>query len=115
MMFLAVTTVRQVNITYNLGDLADWVSAIGTVAAVVVSLCLANRRYKPKIVITFIWTKQFPKEKQMLQSQARFHSIGEMIANEIDQEILNECKFENNMVEKRRRSSQDFHEFVRTL
>ena len=61
------------------------------------------------------WTKQFPKEKQMLQSQARFHSIGEMIANEIDQEILNECKFENNMVEKRRRSSQDFHEFVRTL
>ena len=49
MMFLAVTTVRQVNITYNLGDLADWVSAIGTVAAVVVSLYLANRRYKPKL------------------------------------------------------------------
>lgn len=61
------------------------------------------------------WTEQFPKEKQMLQSQERFHSIGEIVANEIDQEILNECKFENNIVEKRRRSSQDFHEFVRTL
>lgn len=61
------------------------------------------------------WTEQFPKEKQMLQSQERFHSVGEIAANEIDQEILNECKFENNIVEKRRRSSQDFHEFVRTL
>lgn len=61
------------------------------------------------------WTEQFPKEKQMLQSQERFHSVGEIVANEIDQEILNECKFENNIVEKRRRSSQDFHDFVRTL
>ena len=61
------------------------------------------------------WTEQFPKEKQMLQSQARFHSIGEIVANEIDQKILNECKFENNIVEKRRRSSQDFRKFVRTL
>ncbi|OYS45434.1 hypothetical protein CBF86_10540 [Limosilactobacillus reuteri] len=61
------------------------------------------------------WSEQFPKEKQMLQSQARFHSIGEMIANKIDQEILNECKFENNIVEKSRRSSQDFRKFVRTL
>lgn len=61
------------------------------------------------------WTEQFPKEKQMLQSQERFHSIGEIVANEIDQEIPNECKIENNIVEKRRRSSQDFHEFVRTL
>ena len=61
------------------------------------------------------WTEQFPKEKQMLQSQERFHSIGEKVANEIDQKILNECKFENNIVEKRRRSSQDFRKFVRTL
>lgn len=61
------------------------------------------------------WTEQFPKEKQMLQSQERFHSVGEIVANEIDQEILNECKFENNIVEKRRRSSQGFHDFVRTL
>ena len=51
----------------------------------------------------------------MLQSQERFHAVGEIVANEIDQEILNECKFENNIVEKRRRSSQGFHDFVRTL
>ena len=61
------------------------------------------------------WTEQFSKDKQMLQSQERFHSIGEIVANKIDQKILNECKFENNIVEKRRRSSQDFHDFVRTL
>ncbi|MRH08416.1 hypothetical protein GIX81_02950 [Lactobacillus reuteri] len=61
------------------------------------------------------WTEQFSKEKQMLESQERFHSIGEIVANKIDQKILNECKFENNIVEKRRRSSQDFHDFVRTL
>ena len=61
------------------------------------------------------WTEQFPKENQMLQSQERFHAVGEIVANEIDQEILNECKFENNIVEKRRRSSQGFHDFVRTL
>ena len=57
----------------------------------------------------------FPFQRGEGGSIPSISSIGEMIANEIDQEILNECKFENNMVEKRRRSSQDFHEFVRTL
>lgn len=61
------------------------------------------------------WTEQFPKEKQMLQSQERFHSVGEIVANEIDQEILNECKIENNIVEKRKRAHRDFHKFVRSL
>ena len=51
-------TVRHITVTYNLGDLADWVSALATVAAVIVSLYLANRRDKPRILITFIDRKQ---------------------------------------------------------
>lgn len=58
MYMILLETVRHVNVTYNLGDLADWVSALGTVAAVVVSLYLANRRDKPQILITFTDTKQ---------------------------------------------------------
>ena len=77
--------------------------------------CEVSHRLKKLGEGFLYWTEQFPKEKQMLQSQERFHSVGEIVANEIDQEILNECKFENNIVEKRRRSSQDFHDFVRTL
>lgn len=46
-------TVKYVSITYNFGDLADWVSALATVAAVIVSLYLANKRNKPRIIITF--------------------------------------------------------------
>lgn len=50
--------VKHVTVTYNLGDLADWVSAIATVAAVIVSLYLANRHDKPRILITFTDRKQ---------------------------------------------------------
>ena len=58
MIFLGVTSVRHITITYNLGDLADWVSAIGTIAAVIVSLYLANRRDKPRILISFMEQSQ---------------------------------------------------------
>lgn len=51
---ILMETVKQVNVTYNFGDLADWVSALATAAAVIVSLYLANRRDKPRILITFI-------------------------------------------------------------
>lgn len=39
--------VGRVNVTYNLGDMADWVSAIGTLLAVITSVYLANRHRKP--------------------------------------------------------------------
>lgn len=55
---ILMETVRHITVTYNLGDLADWVSALATVAAVIVSLYLANRRDKPRILITFIDRKQ---------------------------------------------------------
>lgn len=37
---------------YDLGSLADWVVAFGTVSAVIVALYLANRDRKPRAVIT---------------------------------------------------------------
>lgn len=55
---ILMETVKHVTVMYNLGDLADWVSAIATVAAVIVSLYLANRRDKPRILITFTNKKQ---------------------------------------------------------
>lgn len=42
-------TVKHVTVTYNFGDLADWVSASATFLAVIVSLYLANRHDFPKI------------------------------------------------------------------
>lgn len=48
---LMLETVKHVTITYNLGDLADWVSAIGTFLAVAVSLYFANKRDRPHIWI----------------------------------------------------------------
>lgn len=48
-----IATAKHVNITYSLGDLAEWFSAIGTFLAVVVSLYLANRRKRPKILLLF--------------------------------------------------------------
>lgn len=50
---IVLETVKHVTITYNLGDLADWASAIGTFLAVAVSLYLANRRNRPHIWIEF--------------------------------------------------------------
>ncbi|MDT7013311.1 hypothetical protein [Levilactobacillus namurensis] len=38
----------------NLGSLADWLSAIGTIGAVIVSLFLANRKDKPKFSIVLV-------------------------------------------------------------
>lgn len=46
---LVLETVRHITITYNIGDLADWISALATFLAVIVSLYLANRRDFPKI------------------------------------------------------------------
>lgn len=46
-------TVRHITVTYSLGDLADWVSAFATVAAVMFSLYLSNHVKKSKIFITF--------------------------------------------------------------
>ena len=53
MYMIILETVRHVTVTYDLGNLADWVSALATVAAVIVSLYLANYRDRPKILITF--------------------------------------------------------------
>lgn len=55
---LGVTTVKQVTITYNLGNLADWVSAIATLSAVIVSLYLSNKHDRPRIVLSFMDNEQ---------------------------------------------------------
>ena len=39
-------------VVYDLGNIADWLSAIGTVGAVVVALYLANREKKPKAKVS---------------------------------------------------------------
>ena len=57
---LMLETVKHINVTYNLGNLADWLSAIGTIAAVAVSLYLANRKPKPFLIIRAFY---FPEEK----------------------------------------------------
>lgn len=57
---ILLETIHRVNITYNLGSLADWLSAIATLAAVLVSLYLANRKPKPFLVIRSTY---FPEEK----------------------------------------------------
>lgn len=46
-------TILATTITYDLGNMADWVAAIATTAAVIVSLHLANRHDKPRILIAF--------------------------------------------------------------
>ncbi|NLY44633.1 MAG: hypothetical protein GX053_01370 [Tissierella sp.] len=39
-------------IIYDLGNIADWLSAIGTLSAVIVALYLANREHKPRAKVT---------------------------------------------------------------
>lgn len=51
MLFLEV--VRHVNITYNLGNIADWVSAIGTVLAVAVALVFNRRNFARQDIAKF--------------------------------------------------------------
>lgn len=57
---IVLETIHHINVTYNLGNLADWLSAIATLAAVFVSLYLANRKPKPFLVIKSAY---FPEEK----------------------------------------------------
>lgn len=52
MYMIILETVKYVTITYDLGNIADWVSALATTVAVIVSLYLANFRDRPRIVIT---------------------------------------------------------------
>ena len=66
MYMIILETVRHVTITYNLGDLADWVSAIGTISAVILSLYLASKRNRPKLSFdidrdgfAFVYNKSF--------------------------------------------------------
>lgn len=49
MYMIILETVKHITVTYNLGDLADWVSAIGTISAVILSLYLASKRNRPKL------------------------------------------------------------------
>ena len=46
---LMLETVKHITINYNFGNLTDWISAFATLAAVLVSLYLANRKDRPKI------------------------------------------------------------------
>ena len=54
MFIIGETIVKHINIVFNLGSLTDWLSAIGTIGAVIVSLYLANKQNKPKIFLSFI-------------------------------------------------------------
>ncbi len=49
MYMIILEATKYVNVTYNLGDLAEWFSVIATLAAVAVSLYLANRKDRPRI------------------------------------------------------------------
>lgn len=44
---LMLETIKHVNITYNLGNITSWLSAAGTIAAVIVSLYLARHKGTP--------------------------------------------------------------------
>lgn len=46
---IILEVVKHITVTYDLGNIADWVSALATFLAVIVSLYLANRRDLPKI------------------------------------------------------------------
>lgn len=46
-------------VVYDLGNIADWVSAIGTVSAVVVALYLANRDKKPRAKVSSSYSYAF--------------------------------------------------------
>lgn len=39
-------------VTYDLGSVADWLSAIGTIGAVIVALYLAHKDRKPRVKVT---------------------------------------------------------------
>lgn len=54
MYMLMLETVKHVTITYNLGNLASWISAAGTFTAVLTSLYLANRQSRPHIWLDFV-------------------------------------------------------------
>lgn len=63
---IILETVKHITVTYNLGDLADWVSAIGTISAVILSLYLASKRNRPKLSFdidrdgfAFVYNKSF--------------------------------------------------------
>ena len=53
MYMIILETVRHVTVTYDLGNLADWVSAAGTFTAVLTSLYLANKQNRPHIWLDF--------------------------------------------------------------
>lgn len=66
MYMIILETVRHVTVTYDLGNLADWVSAIGTISAVILSLYLASRRNRPRLSFdidndgfAFVYNKSF--------------------------------------------------------
>ena len=46
------------NITYELGNLADWISAIGTIGALFLAISLATKDSRSKLEITVINDKQ---------------------------------------------------------
>lgn len=86
MYMIVLEAAKHATVTYNLGNLADWLSAIATLAAVFVSLYLANRRPRPFLVIKSAY---FPEEKdQIMQNGALLKGMKEnitvLIQNEND-------------------------------
>lgn len=81
---LMLETIKHVNITYNLGNITSWLSAAGTIAAVVVSLYLANRKPRPFLVIRSTY---FPKiEEEESPDGTLIEGLEENITIQIENE-----------------------------
>lgn len=60
---LVLETVRHINITYDLGNIADWVSAIATSVAVIVALLFNRRNFSRQDIANF--QKELEKFRSM--------------------------------------------------
>lgn len=55
-----ILVLKATSVIYDFGSLSSWISAFGTVAAVITSLSLANRRTRPKILLKIEGGNQDP-------------------------------------------------------
>lgn len=87
MYMIILEIVKHITITYNLGDLADWVSAIGTMLAVITSIYLANRKRKPFLVFyTHFEPKYTGKGAENMRDNYDFLIVG--ITNYSDHPVV---------------------------
>lgn len=62
-------------VIYDLGNIADWLSAIGTIGATIVALYLANREVKPRAKVTFKYSYLIDGMKNNVSYEPVFISV----------------------------------------